>query len=262
MAITTLDQVLAGIQPSSTFFKPSATSSAGIMQSLWYGAGYPAAGSGPSSTASALLDSTTTGAIAFTNPTSGKLSYLARLMAAAAQGGTLIVYDRQAHYGFASNATATVSMSGPVTVSGQRSGAGEIWIETAAAGAAGTKAVTCSYTNQAGTTGRTSVSLSIAASPPQYSMFRLPFQSGDTGALSIASVTIGTSALTSSGTSNAIIMRRLAEIQVPSAGVGNVLDALGCGLPRIYDSSCLALMWMPAASTTGDLHGSFSVAQG
>jgi hypothetical protein len=261
MAITSLDQIIAGMQPPTSFFKPSATTSAGIWHSLWYIAGFPAAGSGPASTASALLDSTTTGAMPFTNPSGGRLSYPGVLDLAGSQVGTLLVYDRQAHYGLTATGAATITMVSPVSVSGQRSGAGEIWIEHTVTGSAGTKAVTASYTNQSGTTGRTTISVTVPASPPQYSMFRLPFQSGDTGALSIASVTLG-AALQGSGTANAVIMRQIARLQCTAAGIGATKDAISNGLARLYDSSCLAFMWLPGASTSGDIHGSISVAQG
>lgn len=261
MAITTLDQLLAGLQPSLPFIKSSASAAAGTWQSLWYTAGRPAAGSGPSTTASATLDSTTTGALAFTNPSSGRLSYLARLFASSAQIGTLMVYDRLAHYGLANTPTATVTMSSPVSAPSARGGVGELWLEAPTAITSGSATVQVSYTNQAGTTGRTTSALTPGTASAN-AMFPLYLQSGDTGAKSVASVTISSAALAGSGTSNIVILRRLAEIPVGMANLGNTLDALALGFQQVYDSSCLALAWLPGASTTGVIQGSLALAQG
>lgn len=249
------------MRQSLPFIKSSTSCAAGTWQSLWYVSGRPAAGSGPATTASAQLDSTTTGALGFTNPTGGALSYLARLFASSAQIGTLMVYDRLAHFGLANTPTATVTMSSPVSAPTGRGGVGELWLEYPTAGASGSTTISVSYTNQAGTTGRTTSTLTPGTSSAN-AMFPLFPQSGDTGAKSVASVTIGGAAIAGSGTSNIVIARRLCEIPVGTANLGAVLDAIACGVPQIYDSSCLALAWLPGASTTGVIQGSLSMAQG
>lgn len=261
MAITTLDQLLAGLQPSLPFIKATASCTAGTWQTLWYVAGRPAAGSGPASLASATLDSTTTGALSFTNPSSGRLSYLARLFASSAQIGTLMVYDRLAHYGFANATAPPYVMSSPVSAPSARGGVGELWLEAPTAYTSGAATVAVSYTNQAGTTGRT-VTAAAPGTCTANAMFPLLLQSGDTGAKSVASVTVGSANLAGSGTSNIVILRRLAEIPVGTANLGNTLDALALGFQQVYDSSCLAFAWLPGAATTGVIQGSLALAQG
>lgn len=263
MAITSLDQVLAGILAGISIFKPTATVTTGEWSSLWYvSGGVPAAGTGPASTASAQCDNTTTGAFPFTNPSGGRLSYVGRGTANSSQPGQLMIYDRLAHYGFANTPTGLYTMSSPVSAPTTRGSSGELWLEMPTVRSASASTVTVSYTNQAGTAARSTGAVSITTSLAANTMVRLPFQSGDTGAQSVASVTIGTNALAASGTSNIVILRQLAKITVTAAGIAGVIDAITAGLPRIYDSSCLAFAWMAGASTTGNIHADFSIAQG
>ncbi len=97
MAITTVAGAISGMQYTREFVKAvTGTLVAGRPQSLLYLAGSPAAGVAPTPGLKGAALTSYGGQIPFTNPTSGN-TYVARLQAAAPQGGTLLLCDRLWH---------------------------------------------------------------------------------------------------------------------------------------------------------------------
>lgn len=68
----------------------------------------------------------------------------------------------------------------------------------------------------------------------------------------------------SSGTAGDVgvtLLRRLAEIPITAANVGNVLDAFQLGLPYVFDDACLAMLVLCSATNTGQLLGNLIIAK-
>lgn len=240
------------------FQKASVTAkAAGTYQSLWTAAGMPGAGSAPSSTAGVVPTSSTAGAIPFTN---SNVSYLQRMAAQGPTIGTLILYDRLVHSDGLSGTVATAQTVGTPTLTRSTDGIGvEIYLEwyTATGGTAAT--VTASYTNTTPTSGRTTVSQTIQATPVAGQMQFLPLQAGDLGVTAVASVTLSGTTGTA-GNFGITLVKRIAEVPITAANVGNVYDQI-VG-PVVEDSSCLALMVLCSTTSTGLQSGSLRIAQG
>lgn len=260
MAITTLDDAIAGARPPRRMLKSSATSEgAGTWHSLFLLAGYPGAGATPPAyTAGSgyTCSRTTQGAIPFDNPVSGE-TRLMRLSAVGATAGMLTVYDRLwTCSGLTTAAAATLPITTPGTIpsrdaNGAALGDGvELWGEVYTAPGAVGATWTVSYTNQAGTPGRTATYTHPANAESVGQMFPFTLQAGDTGVRAVASFTTSIS----SGTAGSIgltLLRPIASIPITTVNLGAVLDMLALGAPNLYDDSCLAAMVQCSTTNTG-----------
>jgi hypothetical protein len=272
MAITTVDGLIAGMVAPRQFLKASATTEgAGTWHSLFLLAGTPGAGSTPPAyTAGSgyTCDNSTAGALSFVNPGGGLETVLARFAVAGAAVGSLILYDRLwTCSGLTTAAAATLNITTPGTIpardsNGATAGLGvELWGEVYTAPGATAATWTVSYTNQSGTSGRTATYSHPANAETVGQMFPFTLQAGDTGVGAVASFTTSIS----SGTAGSIgitLLRRLATIPITTANVGATLDAVACGAPQIFDSSCLCFMVMAGGASTGILSGEVVWSQG
>jgi hypothetical protein len=131
----------------------------------------------------------------------------------------------------------------------------EIWIEVSTAFVTGTAwQVQVTYTNQSGTTGRTSIILPAAAAAalPQGRMYQIALQAGDTGVQKIESVIVtnGGTAMTA-GAFNVLVIRPLWTGRVPLANFSDMHDYLRVGMPRVFDTSALQICINPDSTATG-----------
>jgi len=270
MAINSADALLAGFKPGRFFYKAiTPTLIAGKPQSLWGLGGVPGAGSFDTTLAGVALSAPQNGQIPFTNPSVGQETRLARFVAgnAAAAAGVLMLCDRLWHNGgftITSNAAQTVnSATFPARdAAGTTNGDGVLLgLEISAAAGAAAPSVTVSYTNQAGSSGRTGSNLyPTANSPAAGSFFPIALQAGDTGVRSVQSLTLSASWL--SGTMNLVAYRVLAVAEVGASGLAGGGDALSTGLPLLYDSSVPFLVFVPGNTTASRIFGHVAVAQG
>jgi hypothetical protein len=267
MSITTQDSLIAGLRPPVPFCKTSVTSKgAGAFHSLWQAAGLPGAGVTPpafNAGSGYVPDRTTAGALPFTNPTAGALSYLAGIGASGAVAGTFWLYDRcWACSGFVTNITTAQTITTPGNVGRYQTFDGvEIWGECYVPPGATGANWTVSYTNQAGTSGRTATYVHPASAEVAGQMLPFTLQAGDTGVQSVQSFTCSISSGTAGNIGITLVRRaKLLPLVVPN--VGAVLDAIGCGMPRLLDDVCLSLMVLCTAATTGTIAGEVLVAQG
>lgn len=267
MAITTLDQVIAGLQPSKFFAKAiSPALTAGRPQSLWALAGNPGAGGFDTTLNGVALSSPQSGQIPWTDPVSGN-SYLARLQGCVSQAGVLILADRLWHNG-GYTITSAVAQNSTSPAWPARDNAGSIngdgvqlGLEISAAAGAAAPTITVSYTNQAGTAGRTGTnSFATAASPAAGSFFPIGLQAGDTGVKSVQSLTLSTSWL--SGTMNLVAYRPLAALEIVGAFMPNAIDAITGGFTRLYNGSVPFLLFIPSTTTAINASGQVVYAQG
>jgi hypothetical protein len=275
VAITTLDGIFAGLRPPIEFAKSvTATLVAGRPASLWSLGGMPGAGSFDTTLNGVTLSSSSTipnGAIPHYDPASGN-AYLAYLDAMANQAGRLLVLDRIWHNGgYTITSTSAQNSTTPAwpnrnPTSGTddtatNTGLGVMLaLEISAATGAGTPTITVSYTNQAGTSGRTATNIiATVASSAIGATYFIGLQAGDTGVRSVQSVTL--SATWTSGTMNLVAYRKLASIPL-QAQIPNQADALtGLGT-RIYNGTVPWLVFVPNTTTASVITGSYTETHG
>ena len=267
MAITTLDGVIAGMQAPMPITKVGiATAAVGAMRgyTLWYAAGNPGAATANAAGINGAAVSAGVGGIPRTNPGAGN-SYLARLGVQASTAGSLWLIDR-----LWNNSGLVVTSTGAQAIAAaalpSRDGAGGTTganvmaaIEWSATGGAGVPTVTLTYTNQDGTAGATGTFTAVA-SPPVGTFELFTLAAGDTGVRAPSSFI--QSATRTSGTMHLVLFRVLAQIEVTAANIGNAIDALTSGMPRIYDSSTLQLVWFPSVTTATTFIGQYIETQG
>jgi hypothetical protein len=236
-----------------------APKASGSWHSLWTTAGQPGAGAAAGSVNGAIPTSATPGAIPFTDPVA-LISYLAKFAIASSTTGTLILYDRLWHDSALSATVATVqSITQPAVTRPDALGVDvELWAEIYTATTAAATA-TALYTDQDGNASQSATASIIAASVAGQ-MFPFSLASGDSGVRSVQSVQLSGSM--TAGAWGLTLLRRLAEIPIGLAGVGNVYDTIALGMPRIYDSACLALMLMATGTAFGPVMGSIEIIQG
>lgn len=271
MAITTLDGAIAGMQPPQPIMKVGGTMAAVASQRAytpWYATGNPGASTataiGVNGEAVTPALASTGGRIIRTNPVSGN-AHLARLAVNATTTGTLWLIDRVwQNSGLSVTSTAAQAIT-PAAIpardnNGTTNGAAIMAaIEWSAAGGAGTPTVTLTYTDQDGNTGATGTFAGVA-SPPIGTFEIFTLAAGDTGIR--APTSFIQSATRTSGTMHLVLFRVLAQVEVTSANIGNAIDALTAGLPRIYDNSVLQLVWFPTATTATTIGGQYIETQG
>jgi hypothetical protein len=274
MAITTLDGAIAGMRAPVPIIKVGiATAAVGAMRGYtpWYANGNPGASvanaAGVNGDAVTPADGTAVqGRIPRTNPGTGN-AYLGRLAISASTAGTLWLIDRLWH----NSGLSVTSTAGQAITSATlpaRDGAGGTnganvmaAVEWSATGGAGTPTVTLRYNDQDGNAG--TGTLTGVASPPVGTFEVFTLGAGDTGIRSLtAADSFQQSATRTSGTMHLVLFRVLAQVEVTSANIGNAIDALTGGLPRIYDDSVLQLVWFPSATTATNFIGQYIETQG
>ena len=265
MAIASIDNLIAAYPGQLiNFYRSSVATSkgAGMWQSMFGqnacggmpGTGiYPGAGTAWSVRTSAL-----SGALPFTNPVTGS-SYLAGFRIAASAQALFVLYDRLAHTSSITPAASTQTTASVALTRPDSLGADvELWWEWLTASSASPASdFTCSYTNQAGVAGRTTQAIAGQTTSVPSQLQQLPLQAGDTGVRTVESFT-GTGAI--GGTGQLVLLRRISDLQVTNIAAS--ADPFTTGMPRIYDSAALSLMWVSYTATTQTVHGSIQVVQG
>lgn len=248
-----------------TFSKGSVTTVQSSLTTLFNVTGTPPAGSLSigNTTTGDVPTSATTGAFSFTNPTAGIFSRITRASVTMANAGGVFLYDRLWHAGSFSPAAAGAVAGWTGTTALTRPDANgnntECWIEINTVFAATATIITLTYTNPAGTTGRTAT-VSVPASAATRRMFPFELQSGDFGVKSIQTISNGTAVAT--GSYNIVIGRRLTDAGMASAAIGTIVqDYALTGLPKVDDSACLCLMNMPSTTISGFLQGQYNLGQ-
>lgn len=269
MAITGQDTLLAALGTAQRLLvnKQNVAATAARTTSLWSAAGQPGVGSVilGQATAGAVSTSTDVGALGFVNPGSGN-SYVGGVRGISAATGLIILYDILWVWGSGGSGWSPTVITAQSTVTpaaltrpdalGTNT---ELWLEVLATMGAGAPTLLVSYTNPAGTAGRTSTTITIPTTAAIGSMFNVPLQAGDSGVKSVQSATFN--ATMTSGTARFMILRRLAEVPC-AANVGFAYDAYDLGLPRVYDSASLGIAMVPNSTVTGPTVMSVSLAQG
>ena len=270
MAITTMDglvSALATAQDQQLFF-PSATNVAGgwilLNQAVTSSFGILAAPTAYGSGGNTYTQTAGTAGYPKWSAGSGTNTYVGRWGSAFATAGTIHLYDMywacSGLSGALNTAQSIVGFSGMPTRNSNGIGA-EIWIGCSSAIGATAHNVTVQYTNQAGTSGRNTVSTAGIVSMPANRMYQVSLQSGDTGVQSIQSLTLSASSGTA-GNLWIMVMSRVASISAPVANISNVSDFASLGLPKIYDESCLMFVHQATTTSSGIVMGQLDIIQG
>jgi hypothetical protein len=268
MAITTLDGYIGSAKQRIGWGKTTTRTTVGLIPFTGFDlAGNPGAGTlaGTSTTVPVLMTDTTTGfnSIDFSSGT----TYLSKVEFSGSVAGRINLYDMITKSGAYTYAAATVTVPTsthpditgrcPDYTGGTTFGArNEIWIEVTTAFVTGTAwQVQVTYTNQAGTAGRTSIisAAQNAAALTLGKMFQIALAAGDVGVQRIESVIItnGGTAMTA-GNFNVLIMRPIwTSGRVKVAGDGDIHDLLKTGLPIIYNTSALYIIFTADSTSFG-----------
>ena len=264
-----MDSAIAGARTPDSFIKVGATmENAGVFHSLFYTSGQPGAAAAPTPGLAGTALTTYAGQIPWTNPTGGNESRLMRLSAAANVVGTLVLVDRLWHNSGLVVTTTTAqtvnSVAWPARDENGSTNGNDIMVgievSTATTNASAVTNTTMSYTNEAGTAGRTATMSFFNATAVAGTFVPFQLQAGDGGIRSVQSVTLGTSY--GAGTIHLVAYRVLAQVPIMSANVGNFVDIISSGAVRLYDNTVPQLLWLPSATTATTVQGQFVVTQG
>lgn len=223
---------------------------AGQLTSLWQYNGIPSDGAAPTTVVAPTR--TTAGALKQADAGGGRSKYLACLSASCSAAGTIIVYDRLLTIGNLSGTTTGAQTVGGSLTRNTGGSGNQIFAEIyTLVGTTGTT-VSASYTNQAGTSSRTTASVTFGGTGFREAqrMLYMPLQSGDSGVQAVASATIAASTLTA-GAWGITVTKPLAVIPLGIVGCGSVRD-FAAGLPDfplIEAGACISLIFLANTTT-------------
>lgn len=257
MTISSFDDAVIGIKALEFYAKAaSSTLVAGRAFSPFYTAGIPGPAVAPSPGVAGAALTSYAGQIPFPAAVGGETIHLAKFHGfASGQGGSLLLCDRLWH-----NSGLSLTLTTSQTVNSatwpardeNESTNGEgvfVGVEFSANGGAGTPTLTLGYTNQAGTSGKTSNNIiTTSASPLAGSFYTFGLAAGDTGIRSIQ--TYQQSATWTSGTIHLVAFRILEQIDLPASGAGDGVNLLTSGLKRCWDNTVPFLLFIPGATTS------------
>jgi hypothetical protein len=123
----------------------------------------------------------------------------------------------------------------------------------------GNPTITVTYTNDAGTPGRTTGAIAIGLAPTIGRMIQLPLQAGDNGVSKVESVT---STIATVGTFNVLVLRPLWTGRVNVANWGDTHGPDKTGLVQVFDTSALFMSTEADALLSGIPELMFTVGNG
>lgn len=265
MAILTLDQFIGSAKQYVSLVKTaSRTSVAASWFSVYDLAGNPGAGTlaGTSTTTGVVPTDATAGHPTIGAFGGGATGYLAQVDYGSSVACRIKLFDllwKGGAYAF----NAATSGNTPTSFSSRVPGGTDftdtqIWYEQVTAGT-GVQSVAVTYTNQSGTTGRSTGTVVAPAAMIAGRMMQLPLQAGDTGVQGITGVT-GTVA--TAGTFNILVVRPIWSGRVKIANDGDVHDLSKTGMPVVYADSALMIAVAPDSTATGIPELEFVIANG
>ena len=249
MAITTLDGYIGAAKQRVVWMKTGTkTLVAAIPYTVFDVAGSPAAGTlAIGNTANGVVPTDAVAGYPVINTFSSNLGYLSKVEFGSSVPCCFDLFDRLFAAGAYTYVGQTNTLSSQPSYSGRIVGSNygglQAWMEVTTAFVTGTAwTVHITYTNQAGTTGRSGPDLATMAASalPVNRMYQLNLQAGDSGLQKIESVVVtnGGTAMTA-GAFNVMVLRPLWFGRVMVANGGDVHDLLRTGFPQIFEDSAL-----------------------
>jgi hypothetical protein len=264
MAITTLDGYIASPKQNLQWTKTGARTT--VAQSFFSSfdvAGAPGAGTlAAGNTANGFVPTDLTAGYPLVNAFGGSSTgYLTKAQVSSSVACRITLYDRlfvAGAYAFNANTALTAQPSYASRFGGPNAAGLELWVEQVTA-ATGNQAVTVTYTNEGGSSGRSTGAVGIGAAPIVGRCWQLPLQAGDSGILSVDNV-LGTVA--TAGTFNVMVLRRLFTVRIPVAGATVLMNLLDTGMPEVYANSAFYTLIAADGTALGVPDIQFEVANG
>jgi uncharacterized protein YceK len=252
--------------PNGTIVKAGPTGVVSVTSSLWRVGSMPAAGAaGSAAPGGRAPTQATTGAMAFTNPSSGTSHLTGVDMSCSVINNTVLLYDRIFDVAKTMNSTATEAVTGVPTryqsstaTAEDYAGGNFLFVEVGGTALAATAHnwTVCQYRNQAGTDAQTLPSLTGNSGAivdrldhPTFSWFA-PLAAGDSGVMDLHQMQC--SAAVATGLINFVIGHPIGFMFFPVITALLPFDWLTNKdqAPRIFDSPCLAMMELNKPATT------------
>jgi len=268
MAITTLQQVVNGILPSRPTGKIGLNDAQTIPPRCSFAggsAGFPTAGGYSGAAGGAALTNTSPGALPFNNPTTGQNTYVARMKWPHFIGiRTIFLVDLLWSKTISATSILPQGIDSIPFPARDRNGTSNgdgvyIAIHSYSSNGSGVDAL-ISYTNSVGVSGRAGNMIwqNISAQSGVFMPFSLA--EGDLGVRSVQSVTL--SAAAGSASLALVAFRPITSIfSYETNTLEQLGDAVSFAMPRLYDSSCLTLMYHGPSTITPN-HGIIEFTQG
>jgi hypothetical protein len=252
VAITSIATLQSGMQPltiANEIILSNANVNA-LKNTMWARRAGQAA-SYDTSLNGVALSNPIAGSLPFTDPNMGN-AYLARLDmnhgAPSITESMWILCDRLWHNGgytiTSSSAQNSTTPTWPARdEDGSTNGKGvQLALEISSTVGAATPTVTVSYTNSAGTSGRSATNIiGTNSAAATHSVYLLSLQAGDLGVRSVQSLTLSTSWI--SGVINLVAFRSLAIIGNRGFNLGKMEDAIQLAMPQMFTGSVPYLIW-------------------
>lgn len=261
MAITTLDGYIGSSKQNVVYQKTATvTSVANQFTGVLQVAGNPGAGTLAvgNTTNGVIPDDTIAGYPIINDFGVGATGYLSRVEFSNSVLSNMALYDVVYAIG-ALAFNVDVSPTSPSWLS--RNGGTyvglELWIEAVTA-FTGNQSIQVNYTDQDGNAGDTGV-IATGVAPIISRMFQIPLAAGDNGLQAITRIR---STVSSAGTFNLYVMRKLWSNRVILANALAVDDMLKTGLPKVYEDSALKLVVQPDSTSSGTPRLLYEIANG
>lgn len=270
MSITTMDGLAAAMAAGQRIVlqKNSATSVANFYYTLWTTAGNPGAGAAVGNISTGVIPTdATAGAPVIAPFTGANTGYLLTFDSSSAVAGVLSVYDRVWHSGphlTTTLHTDTITQPALTRVPGNNYGLLELWLEMTVSMGATATTVTVSYQDGAespvgGNTQTATLDSNLSGALINR---MLPFRlANGLGIQKVNSVTIG--GVLGAGSFNLVLQRNLQDHTCVSPNIGRPKKGpFETGMPIVYTDSCLAMMWLATAVTTGIVYAEGKIGNG
>lgn len=268
MAITTRDQLIdaqAAAQRIRLFKTASRTSVALFPFSVFDLAGDPGAGTlAGTSTTAGVINTDATAGVPIISPFAGaNQGYITRAEASSAVACRVGVYDmiwKAGAYAFNANVTlsAQPSYASRCTFDGVTDYKGtEMWLETVTA-FTGNQSIRIQYLDQDGNAGDTGT-IATGVAPTIGRMYKMPFASGDTG---VQRIDVVTSTVSTVGTFNVLVMRKLWEGRIKLANDQIVHGPDLTGMPQVHADAALILVVTADSTATSTPEVVIDIANG
>lgn len=254
MTISTLDQLFAAAVQRLVISKTAgATAVAQMPTSVLAQAGTPGAGvlAGTSTTTGVVPTDATAGFPPINAFGGSNRGLISRIEWSSDVAGRIALYDCL-WKGGAFPYNAAVSGSTPASYSSRIPGGSdytglELWYEQVTVGTL-VQNVNVTYTDDGGTTGRTTGVTAMPAAMAVGRMAQLPLAAGDKG---IRGVTGVAGSVASAGTFNILVLRPLGEARIRNAGDSVIHDVWSTGWPEVWSDSALMQRVTPDSTSTG-----------
>lgn len=200
----------------------------------------------------------------------GATGYLTRVTANSSVVGGLELWDKVYAVGITTaqlGSLQTLTLSSQPSYSSRMPGGTDysstrIFVEITTTMSATATTINVTYTNESGTTGRTTAATSGSLSGFAAGRWvELPLQAGDTGVQKIESVIIG-GATNAAGALNVIVARRLWRGRVPVVNSAQVHGLDLTGMPQVWADSAIVLTCIADSTSTGIPDVEFEIANG